>query len=884
MNIKFDNYDIDLDALNQDLAESSSTYLDSKRWAKDPEARAKWNQAYNDINSRGITGFSTSNGRYALSHNGVAFEDPDGYYADAANFIISRAKNILNASKAKEVEPKNLEEFGRFQDRLGAYIVNTNYGGDKNLMGRHWSSMDSHDEYGLYETTKRKEALKKALQDYGATLEDNKYSFEGTSYNNLNDLKSKIDAAIVSLDNPNNTDYTALHQLGIDENLWFPTNEEAATKARTAAEEKLAAENKAKQAKEAALANQKRANQYKTFRFIDMSRLNGTPPSGADVQARLNSYYSLPRLNGQQQSELVGAFKYAQKNGLLRNLDRDELSKFGDIYINNPTRLKKIKGVEGFYYDSIGNRIIQPFQGAAPQQNLQDVINENSPEALKEKQKKQAEVNMNTPLSQMTEWTPEMKKEMEAIAWDVASILDPEAFSGSTMALYASHLRDEANPNRGTLEKWFDRGTAALGGIQGIGDLLVTGKVGYRLYQLGKSIGSVSKFAGMLGAGFGAIGAFEARDSIAKLTNPSSLTPQDIENISYGLMGLIGLKSFAKARNKQTIGKQTNPTIAEHNITINDKNGSHVIKVDEATAKEINNSYKFGRNNKTKSDAKTFNHEKVKKAVEEYNKNPENTKKIDLESASIQSSSKFGITTEKPVKTKYVRDPNAPEYAPVGTKYWFDPLFHPGYIPQGNNKFSWMLGGWQRKAWENAVPEHSSKGLWQRAKEIWSPEPKPIQSKPKEKIDESKLISVDSNKETSPYAKRPLDTNPTIMNTKSSPEPVSYNRETMSRYNDAISGRFGKESLQSGNVKVGENGDLKVVQQTDGTYNIYFKGNQIGNERNQVEIQRVVSNVIKQLNKKDSQFGKVSAKEMGEILRSLKAKGWLRHGGKLIKV
>jgi hypothetical protein len=38
-------------------------------------------------------------------------------------------------------------------------------------------------------------------------------------------------------------------------------------------------------------------------------------------------------------------------------------------------------------------------------------------------------------------------------------------------------------------------------------------------------MGSVSKFAGMLGAGFGAIGAYEAKDSIAKLTNPSSLTP-----------------------------------------------------------------------------------------------------------------------------------------------------------------------------------------------------------------------------------------------------------------------------------------------------------------------------------------------------------------------
>jgi len=38
-------------------------------------------------------------------------------------------------------------------------------------------------------------------------------------------------------------------------------------------------------------------------------------------------------------------------------------------------------------------------------------------------------------------------------------------------------------------------------------------------------MGSVSKFAGMLGAGFGAIGAYEAKDSIMKLSNPSSLTP-----------------------------------------------------------------------------------------------------------------------------------------------------------------------------------------------------------------------------------------------------------------------------------------------------------------------------------------------------------------------
>jgi len=52
-------------------------------------------------------------------------------------------------------------------------------------------------------------------------------------------------------------------------------------------------------------------------------------------------------------------------------------------------------------------------------------------------------------------------------------------------------------------------------------------------------------------------------------------------------MGLIGLKSFAKARNKQTIGKQANPTVTEHSITVKKNNETHEIKIDESTAKEI---------------------------------------------------------------------------------------------------------------------------------------------------------------------------------------------------------------------------------------------------------------------------------------------------------
>ena len=859
MNIKFDNYDIDLDALNQDLAESSSSYLDSKRWAKDPEARARWNQAYNDINSRGITGFSTSNGRYTLSHNGVAFEDPDGYYADAANFIISRAKNMLNASKAKEVEPKNLEGFGGFQNRLGAYIMNTNYGGDANLMRRHWSSMDSHDEYELYETTKRKAALKKALQDYKATLEDNKYSFEGTSYKDLNDLKAKIDAAIVSLDNPNNTDYTALHQLGIDENVWFPTNEEAATEARTAAEEKLAAENKAKQAKEVALANQKRANQYKNYRIINMSRLNGTPPSGQGVEARLSGYASLPKLNGQQQSELIGAFKYAQRKGLLQNLDKDELSKFGDIYANNPTRLKKIIGVEGFYYDSIGNRIIQPFQGAAPQQSLQDAINESN---------QQKEQKLQAPRQLSDGWKYEDYARVGAALGDVISLGGFWAnVGGSIVSLLGDTTADIADDKVSTWEavKNFGKnlGWTAAGFIPG-GKL---GKVAEHMLRWGPKILVALNDYNLLNDE-------SNKNTWNKLTSDKllkeGLNDEDLKNITYWVRALTGTANAIKATGRDI---KYSKARGESKQEFTTKDGSKVT-LSNKDVKEINQAGAT----KGQQAAKDLFKSKTGKEVQDNE-------------FSFSESGRKGLfkDTRSKLQDQRLSGKAIIERTPIQQKYY-------DLLQQDRNKGGWF--GW-RPFWTRGTSSYfdhfDNKGYKNPLNDLTRKLDPYSQQVKNTQTNSSSSNNINNKSSNEIFNAKDPKVNPSLnhgygknsegktVEPVKNPEPVSYNRETMSRYNDAISGRFGKESLQSGNVKVGENGDLKVVQQTDGTYNIYFKGNQIGNERNQVEIQRVVSNVIKQLNKKDSQFGKVSAKEMGEILRSLKSKGWLRHGGKLIK-
>ena len=900
-----------LKALNDAKSYSSTQpWSAARRGAFDAVAELAANRGI--LSTRKYINPETGESMYYATFGGTPF-DINTYdkntrrgWQDYVNFVGKVAESLptkksIDEKKKKEEEERlaKLPTFDNeaFKNLLIKDITTGTFGGTKFDINE-WNKLDDvRDEKGAVGTSERKRILAQHLRNIDRDFKAEDYNWKDSPFKDADDFKSRIATAVEALESPEtNDDVPALRNLGLNYEKMFNNRtgeiygqDEAGNPITYGAYYRGLQEAKNAKAKQAIAEKQAKIRAYNA-NLIGGLTFHGKGLTGSSLSPEnsnlkyLNQLAAKDSWSGDELSQLVGVFKLAQRNNALENLSKEELATFGPKLGSNPNRFKKIRGLNGIYWDSSTNQIAKPY--ARGQQNsgvnFQNILDQNNPEKLKEKQKEQAAKNMNTPISQMTEWSPEMKKEMEAIGWDIASIIDPEAFSGSAMALYASHLRDEANPNRSTLEKWLDRGTAALGGIQGVGDLLVTGKLGYRLYQLGKSMGSVSKFAGMLGAGFGAIGAYEARDSIMKLSNPSSLTPQDIENISYGFMGLIGLKSFAKARNKQTIGKQANPTVAEHNITVNDKNGTHVIKVDETTAKEINNSYKFGRNNKNKSDAKTFNHEKVKKAVEEYNKNPENTKKIDLESASIQSSSKFGITTEKPVKTKYVRDPNTPEYAPVGTKYWFDPLFHPGYIPQGNNKFSWMLGGWQRKAWENAVPEQSSKGLWQRTKEFLNPEPIPIQSKSKETPKTTETPKLETN-------------TPKVTENKSSLDVELYNKNR--KYEDNIlntPNRSGRSKvLQKGDSQsaiLADGNNYKFVYSYDGEALVTLNGKPVVNPvkvKSQEEAKEIFSNFVKSINDKlkvnnQSMFVRRFSKKYLDSIRELKRKGFFRkHGGTL---
>lgn len=875
-------------------ANNVESYLSKQSWSS--KRKDLFRKAYQDIMSKGVTGASNTSGVWEIQHNGDPIDlsslskKEQEMYGEAAYYIQQQMNGLQSKKQAEEKKKSDNPVFNNeyFTKNFHGYIGTKTFGGRNWSIGGEnddWNKLDERDsKTGLRGTNNRALKLADMLEGYSNSLKEEELNFEGSPFTDLNDFRTRVNTAITQLRNGtwDQNDVDALNAIGLDSRNYFNNGSGDIFTADDGQQytygdyygKVLPAQEKAKQ--DAAIAKQKavRANQYTNYRFFG-NKLNGTPPTGKDVLSRLNSYATKSNLTGQEQSEIVGAFKFAARNGALQNLSKEELAKFGPMWQGRTQNLRKINGLNGFYWDISGNRVVQPYnQANTPSVDFQGLVDQNSPEALKQKQQEQAAVNMNTAFKDIKEFTPEMQKELEALAWDAASIINPEALTGSGMAIRAAYLRDEANPNRGTLERWLDYGTGALGGIQFAGDLLMTGKLGYRLYQMGKTFGSVSKFLGLVGAGFGAIGAYEAKDSVAKLVTDGwqSLTPQDVENISYGLMGLIGLKSFTKARNKQTIGKQANPTTTEHSITINDKNGkSHEVKVDETTAKEVNDFYTLG-SKKTTADTKTFNHEKVKKAVEEYNR--ANTEKLDLEGASVQSSNKFGRVTKKDAATsKKVRNPNAPEYEPVGTNK-YNPF---GYLAQGNSKWGYYFGGgWQRKAWENAAPEQSNTGLRQRIKEFWNPEPKVKENSNSSQTSATQQTNSQNNAQTSTQSTtNPQTTTPVTRENQ-------FNKATIKRYKDVMSGKFSKNKLQSGNYDV--NGSrLQVVEQTDGTFNVIFKGNIEGNFRNQQELQKTIRDIIKNQRKviTGTTTSKIDTKQMGKLLQDFKRKGWLKQGGQI---
>ena len=561
--IPYGTDEIDYNQFLQNSANEVQNYVNSQPWSQ--KRKQSFLNAYQEIMNRGVIGASNDSGVWKVNHNGDPFpletmsKRDKEMYGEAAYFIQQQMSRIPTRqsieAKEKEEAEKKKEEIPTFDNKQFTIGINNllskEFGG-REFLTSEWNDKDKRGENGLRGITERANILANYLEEYSNKLKPEDFNFEGSAFENIDDFKAKISKAVEDLRGGNpEAIKNSLNKIGLVYDNYFNTggNDPFTTKEGYSGTYNdyynNYLPNQQKQKQQAEIAKQKAAydNQYKRFRFFGQG-LVGKPltPEKSNINY-LNQLAAKDTLNGDEQSELVGAFKLAAKNGALENLSKEELAKFGPGYSNRPGRLKKIRNVNGIYWDSIGNRIIKPYMNIEGSTvDFQNVLDQNNTDKIKQKQ-------LTTPRGNGTELTDADIRDITATVADLASLVNPEIITGTATALGASALRTWNNvESKGwwdTLtdwKTWADWGTGALGGTPLLGDAS-------SLVKFARGFGKLMTIPAIYTAVVSTPEAKAAWDKIDfdNLTESlKRLTPEDYHAISNVLVGALAGKNYLK--------------------------------------------------------------------------------------------------------------------------------------------------------------------------------------------------------------------------------------------------------------------------------------------------------------------------------------------------
>ena len=606
--------------LMTNLANGVEGYLGSKRWARKDKYRNAWLAAYQDIIGHGLTGASNDNGIWTVNHGKEAIdlnsksEIEKEMYQDAAYYIQQQMAKMTPRKKEEEKKKEDLTPF-KFKESFTQQLLNNRFGGDSSLFSdteQGWNTLDARDEKtGLRGTAKRREAMASELESYLKTIEDGKFNFEGTSFKDENDARTKIQTAINALrDTPKDEsdDIPAFNALGLNYRGFFsnggneasthinPTTNTPFTYNEWNQYQQQQAEAKAKQ--EAEKLKQQKANQYSNYKIYNFN-LNGTPLTQETSQIILNKLTNGQDLDGNDLSGITWAFKQGIKNGGLQNLSKEELQKFGPRYSGTPGRLKKLPGLDGIYYDSIANRIIRPYQNNQQQfgTTLENIINQNSPEAIAKKQQEKIQQANNRKLSEGFQAEDYLR--MGAMAQDITGAVAAwvpgygTAISGGLgLGSLATNFVADWNDDSVTVGDMFKNAgiNLALAGVGMVPGLGLAAKSGKWLANIAKWTPRILTLAS---AGHIAL-SDDIKNSLKKASSISDwnqLTNQDVKNITYALSTVAGLSRGAKGIVNDRKFKPITTQNTETKSYIVTKSGKKI----EATQEQVNAINKAGR-------------------------------------------------------------------------------------------------------------------------------------------------------------------------------------------------------------------------------------------------------------------------------------------------
>ena len=632
--LNYGDQQIEQQALLTSLANNVQSYVAKQSWSN--KRKEKFMSAYSDIMNKGLKGASNTSGQWTIDVGDTIDLDSKSkkdreMYQEAAYFIQQQMSKLPTKSSQEKKDESELPKYDSFINNFTNYLSQTYYGGNPIRTQEDWNILDERNpNTGLRGTDKRVKRLSDYLKAYSSSLEEGKYNFEGSPFKDLTDLKTRINNAITKLDDGtwNQDDADALNAIGLRSSDWFNNgsgdpvtleNGTTTTYGQLAEYNRKIAEAKKKQEEADKIAKQKaiRANQYDGYKSFNF--LNGTPGSQEDFNLIAQKLANQQSLDGNELSKISWAFRQGIKNGGLSNLSKEELAKFGTRYANTPNRLKKLSGLEGIYYDSIGNRLVYPFKGQQQTgANLSGILEQNSPEALAKKQQDAQQKYLNQEGAEYAE--------LGAIAADIASIINPEPYSAAGLALGAAGARNWAKLQQPGKWDWKDYGeqaldylTSVIGAIPVVGDAALAAKVVNNLRRLGR-----------MGAWMDTVNTIPALKTIweKKINGNENLTVEDWRTIGQALRGIIshgrmnqsnlaarqvmkqrginvtpenvkGIKANLNKWAQKTGFAQTKPTTST-SIKIKDENGKVVeVPITEKVKQDLETQFK-GKSNKEK--------------------------------------------------------------------------------------------------------------------------------------------------------------------------------------------------------------------------------------------------------------------------------------------
>lgn len=628
------------DQLLTNAANSVNEYVNNKPWSN--KRKEKFIHAYTDIINSGILGASNNSGQWAIDINrdfdlsSLPKKDQE-MYQEAAYFIRNQMSSLPTITTKQEEEPKQLFNNKYFTEQFQGFIGNKLFGGQDNYADL-WNSRDTFGENGLRNTSNRQKDLANMLRSYRDSLKENNYNFEGSPFSNLEDLKQRITVAADLLDSKplDQETINALNSIGIDHRIYFDDGSQDIMQlpnGNTITREQYNQLQQQQQEVQVSTEEPKTKKiivpgiyaQFTSPKLIGTSRQNLAEKYKGNTKlllGQLSDYLNkgINNLNGQEQSELLGAYRY----GATTNISNEELNKIKRLpsYSNaarmSSSRFTKFKEIPNTYYDTLTNHVFQ-LQDKNTFKEQQDLTKDFLKNYTKADQREQY-LKGKDPGITNSEW-----EELAAIGFDLASIIDPEPFSAAGLALTGSGLRNHAKATQpggmntsDIIWQGVDYLMSVASAIPLLGDAALVARVANNVRKVVRLLGYVLSTTGIL-----ANAPQAAQAAWNKIVNGEDLTIEDWRHFGGLLTSALAFRNL-----KRTGDITKSVTKQEGQVQVNIEGQQKTIEGLKAeTAKQLKKEFKkAGNNNERKTEILKSNKDVQDRAIEQG---------IELEKASI---------------------------------------------------------------------------------------------------------------------------------------------------------------------------------------------------------------------------------------------------------